>query len=396
MDNVVSSLVDKSVQCWGCPVFDRLFQIVSEAAGATYEYFSTICMFLFCAMFATFVINAVIQNFKNDFADTWYKKSIQKVMVASVVAIGLLGMGVILPRTISSITFEPVAQVTSMYTQALIKQTSQSVEEKVTYQPAEMNPNGFYRPQLRDKIIHLMKITITQFQSYIKLGVAVIDKAFSWDALLGIGSLIKHIILFWIGVYLAYGFFRLFFKYCCYFVDVIVAMAFFAFFFPLSLVTMPFKDADSVPKWIGNIGNSVGVNQIKNLINAIVTLGSVVITYTVMMVIIAKFFSAPDASVNNVMDAITSGQIFADDLNTENLEAMTLASCVVLVYVLNFIYDQIPQITKMILDAFGVQEKNDYGDQLANDIMKLAKNVTDTAVNVGKKILSSDDKKDSK
>ena len=144
------------------------------------------------------------------------------------------------------------------------------------------------------------------------------DKAFSWDALLGIGSLIKHIILFLIGLYLAYGFFKIFFKYCCYFADVIVAMAFFAFFFPLSLVTMPFKGADNVPKWIGNIGGTVGVNQLKNLINAIVTLGSVVITYTILMVIIAKFFSAPDTSVNSLMDAITSGQIFADELNTEN------------------------------------------------------------------------------
>ena len=76
---------------------------------------------------------------------------------------------------------------------------------------------------------------------------------------------------------------------------------------------------------------------------------------------------------------------------------MTLASCVVLVYVLGFIYKQIPQITKMILDAFGVQEKNEYGDKLANDVMTLAKKVMDTTVNIGKKVLTGDeDKKDSK
>ena len=141
------------------------------------------------------------------------------------------------------------------------------------------------------------------------------------------------------------------------------------------------------------------------MINSIVTLGSVVLTYTVIMVIVAKFFSAPDASVNSLMDAITSGNIYSDDLNTENLESMTLVSCVALVYVLNYIFDQIPQITKMVLSAFGVEEKKDYSEQLAKDIMTLGKgvanvatNITKTIVNGGEKSADKDasDKKDSK
>ncbi|MBE6457778.1 MAG: hypothetical protein E7011_03165 [Alphaproteobacteria bacterium] len=396
MNNFASSLVENAVQCWGCGVFDRLFQIISVAAAEIYGTFSQICVVLFVMLFAVFMVNAIWKNFQNDFADTLYEKSIQKVFINGIVAIALMGMGVMLPRILTTITFEPVAQITLTYTQTITQMDTDAVEEKVTYQPEKMTEDGFFRPQLRDKIILLMKKTITQFQAYIKLGIAMMDQAFSWQALLGPGSLIKHIILFFIGLYLAWGFFKLFFRYCCYFADAIVAMAFFAFFFPISLVTFAFKGAEHVPEWIGKLGSGVGVNQIKNLINAIVTLGSVVLTYTVIMVIIAKFFSAPDASAADLMNAITTGQIFEADLNTENLQAMTFMSAIVLVYVLNYIQGQIPQITKMILAAFDVSEKKDMGEQLANDMITLVKDAVDTTVKIGKTIVSGGDKKDSK
>ena len=178
-------------------------------------------------------------------------------------------------------------------------------------------------------------------------------------------------------------------------------MAFFAFFFPLSLILMSFKDAEHAPEWFGSLGKNVGANQIKNLINAIVTLGSTVLTFTVIMVVLAKFFSAPDASVNDLMTAITTGQIYDDDLNTENLKAMTLSGCIVLVYVLRYISDQIPKVSKMILSAFGVEEKKQYGDQLANDMMRLTGLALGTAKNVGSTVVNGikgklDEKKDAK
>ncbi|MDW2958834.1 MAG: hypothetical protein R8M37_03440 [Alphaproteobacteria bacterium] len=339
-------------------------------------------------MFAFFVVNAVYQNAKSDFADPLFKKSVVKVIVASIVSLSMLMMGVNLPRVISTITFEPVASITLTYTQSMIKLTDEQVEEKVTYQPMKMRDDGFYRPELRNKIIQLMKTSITQFQSYIKLGIAMMDEAFSWEALLGIGALIKHFILFMIGAFLFYHFFKLFFRYCCYFADVIISMAFFAFFFPLSLILMSFKDAEYVPKWFNSLGKNVGANQVKNLINAIITLGSTVLTFTVCMVILAKFFSAPGASVNDLMSAITSGQIYDDDLNTENLQAITLSSCIVLVYVLRYVTDQIPNVTKMILSAFGVDENKKYGDELANDMMRLTGAALDTAKNLGTTIIS--------
>lgn len=397
MNEWTSSLVDNTIQCWGCPVFDRLFQVISLAAASIYDHFCHLCILLLVLLMGVHISNSLLQNIKNKYSDPFLKKSVQKMMFNALIAITLLGAGVTVPRLITTVVFEPIAQITTIYTQSMIKQNTEQVNEKVTYQPIKMSDDGFYRPELRDKIITLMKTTVTQFQAYIKLGISIMDNAFSWQALLGIGNLLKHIALFFIGFFLGWEFFKLFFKYCCKFADAIVAMALFAFFFPVSLVAMTFSGAEHVPEWIKKLGGSVGINQIKNLINAIVTLGSVVLTYTIIIVIIAKFFSAPDASVNDLMTAITTGQIFDAELNTDNLYAMTLMSCVVLIYVLNYIYEQIPKVTKMVLDAFGVQEKNEYGDQVADTLLTLTKNAVSTVANTGKIIIDEiRDKKDDK
>ncbi len=396
MNDVLTSLVDKTVQCWGCGVFDRLFQVVSDSAAAAYQQMSTVCIILFCVLFSFFVLHAVWQTIKGGTSDPWYEKSVQKVFINAIVCIGLLSMGVMLPRFITTITVEPATQIATAYTQAMIRQDSNVVEEKVDYQPMEMGDAGFYRPQLRDKIILLMKTTITQFQSYMKLGIAVMDRAFSWNALLGIGSFLKHVIMFAIGLYLTWGFFKLFFRYCCYFADIIIAMTFFAFFFPLSLMLFAFKGASNVPSWIGKMGQGLGASQLKNLINAIITLSSAVITYTVIMVIIAKFFSLSGVDSTNLMTAITTGQVFADDLSTENLQAMTLVSCIILVYVLNYIYGQIPQISKMILSAFGVSEEKAQSEQLANDMLQLTNTLWENAKKIGTTIIKGGETGDGK
>ena len=396
MNEWLSSLVDSTVQCWGCGVFDRLFQIVSDAAALVYDKFAYFCVVLFCVLFSFFVINAVWKTVNGNVSDPLYEKSIQRVFVNAIVCIGLLGMGVALPRFITTVTFEPVAQVAQTYTAAMINLDNETITEKVTYQPQQMGDDGFYRPQLRDKIILLMKTTITQFQSYMKLGIAVMDSAFTWRALLGVGSLLKHIMLFVMGLYLTWNFFKLFFRYCCYFADIIIAMAYFAFFFPLSLMLFAFNGADNVPKWFGGLGKAVGVNQFKNLINAIITLASAVITYTVIMAIIAKFFAAPDVSSADLMNAITTGEIFDAELDMTNLEAMTLTSFIVLVYVLNFLQDQIPQVTKMVLSVFGVSENKQLSETLANDMMQLTQDIVDTTKKIGETIISGDKDKDKK
>lgn len=387
MNQPLNSFIDSAVQCWGCPVFDRLFQIVSDAAAAVYEQFAFFCVILFCVLFAFYVINAVWKNMKGGITDPFYQKSFKPLIINSLVALALLSMGVMLPRFITTITFEPVADITLVYTQNMLQTDSDVVNERVSYQPTEMDDDGFYRPELRDKIIMLMKTTITQFQSYMNLGIAVMDKAFSLDALLGLDSLVKHIILFVLGLYLFFGFFRLFLRFCFYFADIIVAMAFFAFFFPLSLILVAFK-GDDAPKWMSSLGKGVGTDQFKKLINAIIALAAAVLTYTVLMTIIAKFFAAPGQSAAEIMELITTGNIFEGDLSGDNLAAMTIGGCVILVYVLNFIYKQIPNVTSMVLGSFGVSSENALSEQLADSAMKLTTTVITGAANLGKNILS--------
>lgn len=387
MNNFLNPVVDATVQCWGCPLFDRLFQVVSNAAGAVYKQFAIFCAILFCVIFAFFVVNAVWQNIKGGVKDPWYQKSVKPVFINSLVALSLLSLGVYLPRFVTSVTFEPAAKIALIYTQSMVQMDTDTVAEKVTYQPMEMRDDGFFRPQLRDTIILLMKTTITQFQSYMKLGIAVMDAAFTWDALLGVGMLLKHIIMFFMGLYLVYGFFKLFVRFCFYFADIIVAMTFFAFFFPLSLMLVSFKGAGG-PAWISTLGKNVGTNQFKKLINAIVALAAAVMTYTVIMVVIAKFFSASGADSAELMHLITTGQVFADDLNTDNLATITLTGAVVLVYVLNFIYSQIPKVSNMVLSAFDVSAENQLSEQLANDAMRLTTVVVDAAKKVGGTIIS--------
>ena len=393
MNDFINPVIDASVQCWGCPIFDRLFAIVSNAAAAVYDQFVIFCAIIFCVLFAFVVLNAVWQNIKSPTPDPWYQKSLKPLLINSLVSLTFLSMGVYLPRFVSSVTFEPVANITVIYTQSMLQTNPETVNEKVHYQPMEISDDGFFRPELRDSIILLMKTTITQFQSYIKLGIAVMDKAFSLDALLGIGNLIKHIILFFIGLYLAYAFFKLFWRFCCYFADIIVAMTFFAFLFPLSLILVAFKGTDA-PSWVTNLGKGIGTKQFKKLINAIIALAAAVLTYTVIMVIIAKFFSAPGQSAADIMQLITSGEVFAGDLSGDNLAAMTLGGCIILVYVLNFLYEQIPTVTQMVLGSFGVSQENQLSEQLANDAMKLTSTIVETVKKAGATIISGGKKDD--
>lgn len=388
MNGIMNTLVDNTVQCVSCPVFDRLFQIVSSSAAAAYEKFSVICIIIFAVLFSAFIFNAVWQNIKGKEIDPFYQQSVKPVFINSIVALSFLAMGVMLPRFMTQITFEPAAEIALVYSQSMLQTDSQTINEKVSYQPMDMTEAGFFRPELRNTIIQLMKTTITQFQSYMKLGIAVMETAFTWNALLGIGALIKHIMLFFLGLYLFWGFFKIFVRFCFYFADIIVAMTYFSFFFPLSLVMMSFKDAQHVPKWMSSIGSSLGVGQFKTMINAIISLVAAVLTYTVIMVIIAKFFSAPDASVNELMDLIMTGNVFEADLSSDNLEMLTLTSGIVLVYIINFLAGQIPQITQMVLDTFEVKEEHKIGDELADNAMKFTGIAIDGVKKIGGIILN--------
>ena len=390
----MNPLIDNTVQCWGCTLFDGLFRVISTTAAAVYDKFVLFCMILFCVLFSFFVLNAVWKNMRDAGKDPFYMQSMRTVVINAIVAFALLGMGVMVPRFVTTITFEPVAEITGAFTQSLLQTDAETVAESVTYTPVPMADNGFFRPQLRDAIIMIMKTTITQFQAFIKLGIAVMDSAFSWAALTSISALIEHVLIFAIGLYLVYGFFKLFLRFCFYFADVIIAMTFFAFFFPLSITLVPLRGGDA-PGWMKTLGKNVGTNQFKKVISAIVGLAAAVLTYMVIMVIIAKFFSAAGASPNELMGMILAGDVTADNLSKDNIAALTITSAIVLVYVLNYIYGKIPDVTKAILGTFNVESTTELGDKLADDAFKLTGLAFDAAKTLGKTIVNGGDEKKS-
>ncbi len=252
MSGLLGGFVDNAVQCWGCAVFDNLFRVVSNAGGAVYEKIANLCFIIFFALFAFFIIWAVWKHInpqKPDTSDPFYLKSIGRVMINSLFALTLLGIGVGVPRFITQITFEPVADVALVYSNAILSTTPEVVKTRVTYRPMEMKDTGLYRPKLRNTVISLMETTVTLFQSFMKLGIAVMDKAFTWSSILSIGDIFRHILIFFVGLYLFYGFFKLFLRFCFYFVDIIIAMAMFAFLFPIALMMMSFRGGD-MPAWM--------------------------------------------------------------------------------------------------------------------------------------------------
>jgi hypothetical protein len=283
-------------------------------------------------------------------------------------------------------TMEPVAEVTLVYTQAMLNTTPEEVYTKVPYDPKPMPKDGFYRSELRDTVIELMRTSITQFQSMIKLGMAVMDGAFSWSAITSIGSLVKHAVMFFLGLMLAWGFFKLFIKFLFYFVDVIVNLTLFAFFFPISLVFFIFKES-AAADWVKELGKNMAPKMLKNALNSIVTLATVVITYIVIMVLIARFFSSNEIGSDELARQIISGDIYNGMISDDNLAALTLGGIVVLYYVVQFLADQIPEVAKRVTAAFGMEPpKAELGDTMGEGAMTLTKDAWNSVKSAGKAV----------
>ncbi len=377
MENITNPLIENSVQCWACPVFDSLFQIVSNIAAAVYDKFVMFAIMLFCVLLIFYILNIVWKNLKDGVPDPSYQKYIKPLLINSLLVFAILGTGVFFPRLITQITIEPVTQVATLYTTAITQTTVADINDMVVYEPMKIETAGFFRTELRDNIILMAKTTISQFQGYIKLGIAIMDKAFSWSALLGIGELLKHIILFFIGLFFTYNFFLIFFRFTFFFMDIILAAALFAFFFPISLIGFIFKNSEA-PDWMKNIGGDLGAGQIKQLIQAVISLAVAVLTYTIIIIIFAKFFSTQEISTTQLMELITTGQIFANHLGDDNMAAITITSALVLLFIIKYIIAQIPEITKSITDSIGIGGDN---SSLSAETSKNVMRLTELAYN---------------
>ena len=83
----------------------------------------------------------------------------------------------------------------------------------------------------------------------------------------------------------------------------------------------------------------------------------------------------------------------SSDLSDSNLATLTLAGLGVLLYVMNYIYAQVPRVTKMVLDTFGVAEENKLSEQMADDAQKLVGLVVNGIKSVGSTIINGGEKK---
>ncbi|MCR4917381.1 MAG: hypothetical protein K5912_00355 [Alphaproteobacteria bacterium] len=388
MNEFINTLIGNTTQCWGCGIFDNLFTVVSEAGSAVYDKLAYLCFILFAVIFGFYVFWALWQHVnpkKPDTSDKMYMKTVGRVFISALFALTLLAAGTSVPRFVSNVTFEPVADMAVVYSHAMLNTNEEKVNAKVQYTPKTMNDDGIFSNRLKDRIVLLMKTTTTQFQSYMGFGAAIMEKAFDWSGMFRIGGLLTHLIIFIIGLFVFYNFFKLFLRFCFYFVDVIVAMGMFAFFFPVALMLFAFRGAPG-PNWLSGLGKGLGTDQIKNLINAIVTLVAVIITYTVMNLIISRFFV--DSSEQDLMRAITSGDIFSYDLSDDKFAAMSLGTAIVLIYVFNFLYEKIPEVSKMILSVFGVSESKGESEKLAADANKLFGLTTAGAKTIGSMVVN--------
>ncbi len=391
MQELANSLIDSGVQCWTCPVFDNLFAIISNTAAAAYQRLCLFSVVIFCVLFAFYALNVVWQNIKNGGKDSLFQKTLQPVLIKSLLALSLLSMGLIVPRFISTITFEPVAIMTLQYSRAMLP-ADYAIPAYTN--ALDLGENGFFNPALRDTIIQIMETSVANFQVYIKTGIAIIDAAFSLKALLGLGPLIKHIIICFIGIFLTYNFAKLFIKYSFCFMDIIFAMAIFAFFFPISVVLFIFRGANDAPDWMKNLGANLGGGQIKKLINAIVSVASAILTYTVIMLIIRGFLDANGVNV----DAIQNSAEALYDFDLENSSAMqiTFAGAIVLVYVINYIADQIPKITEKILSIFNVKQEDKLSKEMGENTFELTKIIANQAKNLAQTIINPESAKTDK
>ena len=406
MQELANSLIDDAAQCWTCPIFDQLFAIISNTAAAAYKRLTLFAIVIFCVLFAFYILNAVWQNIKNGGEDSLFQKSIKPVLIKSLLALSLLTLGLSVPRLISTITFEPAAHITLEYAKTMLPYDYVVPEY---HNAINLGDSGFFNPELRDTIIQLLETSVSNFQVYIKIGIAIMDKAFSFSSLtgtglpIGFGALIKHIIVFFIGLFLTYQFGKLFIKYSFCFLDIIVAMAMFAFLFPLSVIFFIFKDAQGLPGWMKNLGKNLGGGQIKKLINAIVSVAATILTYTIIMLIIRGFLDGNGVSPDTLQNSTEN--LFNFDLDNSDAMTITFSGAIVLVYVINYFADQIDEVTKKIFDAFGVKKEDSLSKEMGENMWKLtgimatnAKNLTKAVINpesvTNKKEEKSDDKKE--
>jgi hypothetical protein len=398
MQGLANTFIDKVAQCWTCPVFDNLFAVISDTAAALYERLSFFSVIIFSVLFCFYVLNVVWTNIKDDMKDPLYQKTLKPVLLKSVMVLSLLSLGLTVPRVISKITFEPVAIVTLEFSKTMLPEDYKIPDN---YSAIKLNEDGFFSPELRDTILQILQTSVANFQVFIKLGFAIIDAAFSFPTRIEVWLIIKRLLIVFIGLFLTYNFAKLFIQYSFCFMDIILAMAMFAFFFPLSLVLFIFRGAADLPGWMKNLGKDLGGNQIKQLINAIVSVAATILTYTIILLIIRGYLNGYELNAESIPTITES--ILKFDLDNPNVTQLTFSGSIVLVFVLNYLKGKLPDITNEIMSTFGLKQEDKLSKEMGNNALELtslvmnqAKKLTSIVVNKGVQAAKSADASASK
>ena len=380
MQEMANTLIDSAVQCWACPIFDNLFAVVSNSAAAVYERLSVFSVVIFSILFGFYILNAFWQNVKSGMSDPFFQKSLKPVLIKSLMILSLFALGLNVPRFISKITFEPVATITLQFSKIILPENNITTND---YQKLKLNDDGFFNPELRDTIVEILQTSVAGFQIYIKMGIEIIGSVFTLPERIDIGVIVKHLLVFFVGLVLTYYFVRWFIKYSFCFVDIIVAMAMFAFFFPLSLVLFIFQGASDLPDWMKNLGKTFGGKQIKQLINAIVSVATTILMYTIIVLLIRGYIYGNNVDVDSMQNSVASIMNF--DLDNPNSVQITFFGSIVLVVVLNYLIKQIPNITKEIMSVFGVSQENQKSEEMGKNVLAL----TDIVANQTKQLVKN-------
>ena len=386
MLGITNNLIDNGMQCWTCPIFDRLFEIISNSAAAAYSRLTFFSVIIFTLLLAVYILSIVWDNMKQGGEDPLFQNTLRPVLIKSLIALSLLGAGLLVPKLISTAILEPTAEITYQFSQSMLPETYTNVP---TYTSSiNIGDDSFFTKGLRDTIIKILNTSVSNFQVYVTFGINIIDQAFSVRALLGgIAVLVRHIIIFFIGLFLTYYFGKWFIKYSFCFIDIIVAMAMFAFFFPLSVVLFIFKDANKAPEWMKKLGSDLGTGQIKKLVNAIISVAATILTYSIMIAIIGEFLNLHSDGLNS------SRSLFDFDLDHSTAMETTIAGTIVLVYVVNYISDQTQEVAKKILSVFGLSKETPLSDEMGENTWKLTNLAFNQVKGLAKTIINPDETK---
>ena len=99
------------------------------------------------------------------------------------------------------------------------------------------------------------------------------------------------------------------------------------------------------------------------------------------MLVIRGYLDGNGVDANSFQS--TTESLFEFDLENSDIMQITFAGAIVLIYVVNYIADQIPQITNKILSIFGVSQE----DKLSKEMGENALNMVNAVINGAKEIV---------